>query len=223
MRTRTALLPTLTVALLGAPGVSAQAAFEGVITYRMSMEGHDATMRYMAKGTNLRQEMEMPGMPGPMFILLDLEHQVARTVMPSMGMYMEMDLAKAQEMLPPEARAKAESPPPLVKLGTSDVVAGVHCENYRIGEDMEACIATGLGWFMNAPQRGMGRGTTPTGPNFRAYEKEFKDGALPLRMRYLRNAKWELLMEATAVEKKSLDASLFELPAGLRKMGMPGR
>jgi hypothetical protein len=60
------------------------------------------------------------------------------------------------------------------------------------------------------------------GPDLSAFAKEFEDGMVPLRLRVLRNGTWETVMEATAVERKRLEDSVFQLPAGLRKMNMPG-
>jgi len=202
---------------------SARQTFEGVITYRITVEGQSVTMRQMSKGTVTRSEVEMPGMPGPMYMLLDTERQVMQMVMASMGMYMEVDLAQAVQAAPPELR---NQPAKLTKLGTSATIAGLPCEDYRLGEDadeMEACIATGYGWFMSASPPGGGRGGGPNlGPDLSAYRAEFKDGMIPLRLKTRVNGEWTVMMEATEVTKKSLDAALFRLPDGLRKMSLQG-
>lgn len=224
----------LTTLLLAPASSEAQRAFEGVISYRMTMQGQSMTMTQMSKGTRVRTEMEMPGMPGPMYVLMDSESQVMQTVVPSMGMYMEMDLKQMMDQLPvtPEMRERASQTPTIEKLGTSDQIAGIRCENYRFhqGTDqVESCIATGLGYFMGGagggPAGGRGQQQGPLGGlglDFSALMAEFKDGMVPLRVRVQQNGAWETVMEATSVERKSLDAGLFQLPAGLRKMNMPG-
>jgi hypothetical protein len=195
----------------------AQSAFEGVVDYKMSAGGREVTMHYMVKGSKVRQEVEAPGMPGPMFMLMSENDQVMRTVMPSMGMYMETDLGEMTE-------GDSHKGGKVTKLDTSDEIAGVTCNNYRFGDDqdLEACIATGMGWFMGGRGRGLGPNRGMSAPDLSAYRHEFKDGMLPLRIRRLRNGNWETVMEATNVERKSLDADLFELPKGLRKMSRPG-
>lgn len=219
----TARSPLLAAALLLLPaGLAAQSPFEGVVTYRMTAMGQEGTVRYMAKGTRIRQEMELPQMPGMMFMLMDTESSVMRTVMPGMGMYMEIDLDQASRYLTGEQQEAAENMA-IEKLGTSDVIAGIRCENYRVGPpaDSEVCMASGMGWFMSAPSP-RGRRGAAGGPDFSAFRKHFKDGALPLRVIQIRGDTREVMMEATSVERKSLDAALFELPAGLQKMTMPG-
>lgn len=218
---RPALCAAAAAALLLPPRLPAQTAFEGVVTYRMAAMGQDATLRYMVKGTRIRQEIEAPQMPGPMFMLMDVDGKVVRTVMPSMGMYMEINLDDMERYLTDDQRKAAEDVT-IEKLGTTDRIAGIPCENYRMGApaEMEICVATGMGWFMSAPAPGRGRGAGA--PNLAKFREQFKDGMLPLRMTHVKNGTREVMMEATSVERKALDDSLFQLPTGLRKMDMPG-
>jgi hypothetical protein len=60
------------------------------------------------------------------------------------------------------------------------------------------------------------------GPDLSAFAEEFEDGMVPLRLRVLDDGEWQTVMEATAVERKRLEDSVFQLPAGLRKMDIPG-
>lgn len=218
-------------ALLLAPAVlPAQRAFEGSITYRMTAEGVNMQMTMMTKGSKVRTDMEMPGMPGPMFVLMDTEKQLMQSVMPSMGMYVEMDMKQvaSQMQITPEMREAMNQAPKIEALGTSDEVAGITCQNYRFTqgeEEMEGCIATGMGVFMGGASGGppgQGGPLPGLGVDFSKFMAEFKDGMMPLRMRIKQNGTWSTFMEATAVERKSLDDSLFALPSGLRKMNMPG-
>lgn len=216
----------LATLLLAPATVQGQGSFEGVITYQMNAEGMTMTMKQMTKGTKVRTEMEMPGMPGPMYVLMDMEQEVMQTVLPSMGMYMEVNLKQMMDQLPitPEMREMAGETPKIERLGSSETIAGIQCHNYRFtqgAEEMEGCIATGMGSFM-------GGGTARGGPleglglDFAAYAREFPDGMLPLRMKVKINGNWETVMEATSVERKSLEDSLFRLPPGLQRMQMPG-
>lgn len=220
----------LAALLLAPTSLPAQRAFEGSITYRMTADGVTMQMTMMTKGSKVRTEMEMPGMPGPMFMLMDTEREIMQTVMPSMGMYMEMDMKQVadQMQITPEMREKMNQAPRIEALGTSDQIAGITCQNYRFTqgeEEMEGCIATGMGVFMGGASGGppgQGGPLAGLGVDFSKLTAEFKDGMMPLRMRLKQNGTWSTFMEATAVERKSLDDSLFTVPSGLRKMNMPG-
>ena len=220
----------LAALLLVPTALPAQRAFEGTITYRITAEGATMEVTQMTKGSKVRTEMEMPGMPGPMYVLMDTEREVMQTVLPSMGMYMEMNLKQIADQVPmtPEMRETMNQAPKIERLGTSDEIAGITCQNYRFtqgDQETEGCIATGMGFFMGGAGGGApGQGSpfAGMGVDFSKLMAEFKDGMMPLRMRLKQNGNWSTVMEATAVERKSLDDSLFQVPSGLRKMNMPG-
>lgn len=220
----------LAALVLAPTALPAQRAFEGTVTYRMTAEGMTMTMTQMTKGSKVRTEMEMPGMPGPMFVLMDMEKELMQTVMPSMGMYMEMNLKQITDQIEmtPEMRESMGQTPEIERLGTSDEIAGIPCQNYRISQgehQMEGCIATGMGFFMGGAGGGpaaQGGPLAGLGVDFSKLAAEFTGGMMPLRIRMQENGAWSTVMEATAVERKSLDDSLFVLPSGLRKMTMPG-
>jgi hypothetical protein len=108
------------------------------------------------------------------------------------------------------------------------MVAGYTCEWYVMGEKSEAevCAATGLGMFMYG-QSPMGRSESSMsalatlGANA-DYVKMFKNGFFPLKMAQNERGRKRVVMEATKVEKKSLDASLFVPPPDYTEMKMPG-
>jgi hypothetical protein len=54
------------------------------------------------------------------------------------------------------------------------------------------------------------------------YARLVRDGFFPLRVSVIENGAPRTLMEATSIERKSLDASLFEIPAGFTETRMPG-
>jgi hypothetical protein len=56
-----------------------------------------------------------------------------------------------------------------------------------------------------------------------AYRAFFKEGFFPLRVSNVESGGKKVVMEATRVEPKSLDAALFQVPAGYNEMRMPGR
>ncbi len=212
----------------------AQAVFQGSITYRMTLEGMSVSMTMASKGAWTRTDMELPGMPGQMFVLMNTDSMVARTVMLEMGMYVEMDLktmmGAAEELIPQSTRdslAAQMANASFESLGTSDEIAGHTCRNYRFRtgtEEMESCIATGLGSMgtqmgSNSPMAGL----MPGMPDMAAYQKEFPDGFLALRVRLLKNGTWEPLMEATKIDRTVPGDELFKLPPGLTRMDPPSQ
>lgn len=212
MRTNRAILTVFAAVMLAPAALLSQEQFQGEIVYALSMQGREGKARYMAKGNKVRQEMQFPGMPAGMYVLIDMDTRKAQTVMGPM--YMEVDLGEMEAAMAGET----DKTPPLAKLGTSQTIAGHKCEDYRFGTEMEACIATGMGWYLSPPSGGMGRQRTASGPDWTAYRKEFKDGALPLKLRMLVNGAWQDMMVAESVEQKVLSDDLFKLDPKLQKM-----
>ncbi|MDZ4674673.1 MAG: DUF4412 domain-containing protein [Gemmatimonadota bacterium] len=224
----------LAVALFLPTALPAQEAFQGAITYRMQGEQMTLTMTMISKGPWMRTNMAMPGMPGEIFVIMNTDSSLARTVMPEMGMYMEMDLkailAEAQKLLPQSTRdslAARAGGATIEPTGTSDEIAGVACRNYRFttGTDQaEACIATGLGTLGGAGSADAFSAANPMAgmmPDMAAFAREFPNGMLALRMRTLKNGTWETMMEATKIDRTVPDDALFKLPPGLTKMDPP--
>ena len=133
---------------------------------------------------------------------------------------MTMDLKKQAEGM----EHKEHAPPKITPLGTSETIAGRTCQNFTVETEkskMEFCNAKGLGNYMS-PRSPMGRGPSNglTELNNEAFRTFFKDGFFPLRVTNLDGGKRQVMMEATRVEPKSLDASLFTVPAGFTEMKM---
>lgn len=212
--------------VLPAP-VRAQEAFQGSVTYRLQVEEMSVTMTMRSKGRKTRTDMEMPGMPGGMFMVMDLDSMTMQTVMPEMGMYMSIDmktmLENAGSALPIDSLRAAMANTTLQALGTTDTIAGLPCQNYRVGqgdEQTEMCVATGMG--------NLGGGTNTLessipglGIDFSAYAREFPEGMLPLRMKTLKDGVWTTMMEATAVDRTPLDDAIFTIPPGLTRVEPP--
>lgn len=224
----------LAIAFAAPASLQAQTGFQGSITYQMTVEGMSVKMTMASKGPWTRTDMELPGMPGQMFVLMNTDSMVARTVMLEMGMYVEMDLkammSEAEGLLPQSTRdslAAQMATASFEALGTSDEIAGYPCRNYRFRtgtEQMESCVATGLGSIggqlgANNPMSGM----MPSMPDMAAYAKEFPDGFLALRVRLLKDGAWEPLMEATKLDRTLPGDEIFKLPPGLTRMDPPSR
>lgn len=227
MRRSIAVHATLLAALtLPAPAL-AQEAFQGSITFQMQMEGMTATMTMRSKGAKTRTDMEIPGMPGGIFMVMDTDSMVMHSIMPEMGMYMSMDMKTMMEsaasLLPLDSLRTAMADIKLEAVGSTDTLAGVPCQNYRLDqgqEQTEMCVATGIG-SLGGGSTGLEGSIPGLGIDFSAWAKEFPNGMLPLRMKLLKNGIWETTMEATAIDRTPLDDAIFAIPPGLTRVEPP--
>jgi hypothetical protein len=122
----------------------------------------------------------------------------------------------------------AAAMPKVTATGRKETIAGHECEYYVMGDkaETEVCSAKGLGMFMMG-QSPMGGGPASlaalaamsTNPDA---VKLFADGFFPLKVVNVKGGKNEVVMEATRVEKKTLEASLFVPPPDYTEMKMPG-
>jgi hypothetical protein len=208
-------------ALLAGP-LAAQG-FEGVVAYKLTGKGGKSTdMAMSIKGTHVRTDMSAEGRN--MAMLLDGQAMTMTMLMDEQKMYMTMDMKAARERA--QAMKPGEhAPPKITPLGTSETIAGRSCDNYLVETEkskIEVCNSKGLGNFMSA-QSPMGRGASPLSDlENEAYRAYFKDGFFPLRLSSYEGSTKRVVMEATRVEPKALDASLFQIPAGYTEMKMPG-
>ncbi len=198
--------------------------FEGVVAYKMpGMKGNGGEMTMSMKGTQVRTDMASEG--HAMVMLLDGQTGMMTMLMSEQKMYMTMDVKKMGEQMQGMKHAQ-HAPPKITPLGTKETIAGRSCENFQVETEdskVEFCNTKGIGNFM-APHNPMGRGTASPLQDLdnEAYRAYFKDGFFPLRVSNYEGGTKKVVMEATRVESKSLDASLFQVPAGFTEMKMPG-
>jgi hypothetical protein len=107
---------------------------------------------------------------------------------------------------------------------TPDTVAGYTCEYYAVGQAQEGeiCAAKGLGMFGmgQSPMGGGASGALAALAN-PEYATFFKDGFFPLKFVKLEKGQRQTMLEATQIEKKALEASLFAPPPDYKEMKMP--
>jgi hypothetical protein len=209
MRARTSFL--LAAAVVAAPSLAAaQGAFEGVITFQVNAgQAGPSTMQYSVKGNHVRMDVSAEGMT--MFTLYDGAAKTVDMVIPMQQMYM-------QRTVDPQALADSATSRKhdITWTGRKETVAGHECEHATVsdgaGKTSDVCLAKGLGTFvqMNGGMRGRG------GAQGGGWEGHVGD-TFPLKV----EQDGRTVMEATKIEKKSLDASLFEIPEGYHKMSMP--
>ncbi|MHB1329257.1 MAG: DUF4412 domain-containing protein [Gemmatimonadales bacterium] len=213
------------VALVSVP-LSAQQ-FEGTIVTQMFNRGKPAMeMVSSHKGGKSRIDMQSGRESG--YSILDLEAESMMMVMPSQKMYMVMAFKGGAA----ESKDKPVKLPKIEATGKSETIAGHQCDHYLVTSDddvMDICAAKGLGFFGMAGRGSgpMGRSAGPSIPlEYRQLADQFKDGFQPLKVEQVKGSTREPIMEVKSIEKKTLDAAMFEVPAGYKKMdmgGLPGR
>lgn len=209
MKTRIALALAMATAA-GLPSVvRAQGAFEGVVTFSLEAGRGPGTMQYSIKGQNVRMDMSMGGGMA-VYTLFNADTKTMDMVMPERQMYMEYSAASMPAMADSMTnRAK------LTWTGQKETIAGYECEHATItgeGGTTDVCLAKGLGTFVSA-----GGGMRGRGPMGGGWESAVH-GMFPLKVQQ----DGRVIMEATKIEKKTLDPSLFTVPGGYQKMQMGG-
>jgi hypothetical protein len=198
------------LATLPATG-AAQGSFEGVVTFQMSMgPSGGQSMQYSIKNGKARWDISTPG--GNMFMLVTEGGKTMDMVIPERRMYMERSMG--------DMAAKADSAGAKAKInwtGKKETIAGYECEHATVtdadGSATDLCLAKGLGVFVGMGGAQGGRGGMGMGGDWQGHLGE----AFPLKVEH----GGQVVMQATKVEKQSLDDSIFQVPDGYQKMTMP--
>ena len=211
--------------------------FEGMIAMKMETENQTSMeMTYFLKGKNTRIETTLPNHPeGSAVMLWDLEAGKIRSLMPAQKMYVTMDMKAAAENMKEVKKSQGreeEEFPKLTSTGRQETIAGYTCEHWLMGEkqDLDMCVAKGLGYFGMGGQSGglASLKNLAFSPKMLAaaaahpeWVKFLNGGAFPLKLTAMQDGKVKMTMEATRVEKKALDDSLFVIPADYKEFSMP--
>jgi hypothetical protein len=213
--------------------------FEGSIAMKVqAQEQRDMQMTYFLKGKQTRIETTIPDVPeGSAVMLWDTEGGKITTLMPSRKMYVIMDLKQAAEDFKGVKKAHGEDDtefPKLTNTGKKETIAGHDCEHWLMGEKQEVdiCVAKGLGYFGMGGQSAGGLGSWKNfvfSPKMLAqaaahpeWVKFLENGAFPLKLTATADGKVMMTMEATKIEKKALDDSIFSIPPDYKEMRVPG-
>jgi hypothetical protein len=209
-----------------------------MIAMKMETENQTgAEMTYFLKGRHTRIETKVANLPeGVAVVLWDLEGGKMTTLMPSRKMYMTMDMKTAaediKEMKKSHGQEEAEFPK-LTPTGKRETIAGYTCEHWLMGDkqDLDMCVAKGFGYFGMGGQSGGGLGSWKNlvfSPKMLAaaathpeWVKFLEGGAFPLKLSAMKDGEVKMTMEATRIEKKSLDDSLFVIPTDYKEFSMP--
>jgi len=226
----------VTVTFAAGLALAQPASFEGVVAYKLTGKGAATEMTQMYKGTKSRTEvtsgaqstaMIMDGATGTMTILMPPQKQYMVMDMKTMGQGLGGLLGKGSKGTGGSGAGMPGSIPKITATGRKETIAGHECEYYVMGDkgEMEVCSAKGLGMFMMG-QSPMG-GALSSMASLAAMAtnsdaaKLFADGFFPLKVVNTEHGKKEVVMEATRVEKKTLEASLFVPPPDYKEMKMP--
>lgn len=213
-------------------------AFEGEVTSKMFIGDKMMETRYAIKGTRNRIETNFPQESAGARLLqtsvtlMDLSSGTTTMLIPQTKTYLTMNWAEmADEM---GKVAEKDSPidfPKVTSTGKTETIAGYNCEHWLIGDKTDVCMAKGLGYFggggsgdilgklKNLALREKIKAQLDTNPEF---AKFVEGGAFPLKMAQIENGQSKTIMEVTGIERKSLDDSLFTVPADYKKTEIPG-
>lgn len=192
--------------------VTGSTPFEGEITMNVSEKGKTMhTITYEVKGTKMR--FDAPAENGPMsggYVIFDSTSKQMQTVSDAKKMAFTIDMNRAPQAA--GAGAAAAKKPTIDRTGKMDTVAGYSCEIWKItnddGSKGEVCVGKGIAF----PSFG--------GRNAEAWMSELND-SFPLRAVMSDATGTEKTrMEVTKIDKKSLDDSKFQVPAGYQTMSM---
>jgi hypothetical protein len=178
--------------------------FEGVVTYQG--EG-GRSIQYALRNGLVR--IDMSGESRQAAMIMDPGSHKMYMLMPEQKTYMEM---KVPDMSDVEGSSNNVKP---TKTGKSEVVAGHKCEYWTVEENdgqVDICLAKDMGGFQAFSNKTVGDGS--------AWQEAIGKDSFPLKVIVHKDGKDEVALEATKVERKSLDASLFAPPASYKKMEM---
>lgn len=202
------LLVVAAVLVLSAKTYS-QDQFEGKVTFNIFDKGESHAMQYYVKGSKLRFDANEQGREGQ--IIMDPTSKQFMIIMPQQKMYLVMPI--------PDMKGKTtdsqgmDDKSDFVKTGETKDILGYTAEKwtYKDGDDQgEAWMTKDIGGFQLFDN--------PMQQNQPQWQKDLKaEGYFPL----LVYDKGDKVFEVTNIEKKSLDASMFEPPADFKKMDMP--
>jgi hypothetical protein len=195
------------LAAIAAPAIAhGQSAkqFQGIVTFQG--EG-GRSFQYALRNGLVR--IDMNGESRQASMIMDPGSHKMYMLMPEQKTYMEMQVPDMAELEGSSSNIKP------TKTGKSEVVAGHKCEYWTVKEDqgqVDICLAKDMGGFQTFSNKAVGDGS--------AWQEAIGKDSFPLKVIVHKDGKDEVALEATKVEAKSLDASLFTPPASYKKMEM---
>ena len=229
----------LLVATLATPA-AAQGTFEGLVVGKMTTpDGKVAPFRYYQLGSRTRQEYTIEGQT--MSTIYDGTTGDMLMLIPPQKKYMVMNLREmsgAARQMADAMTGKGKggnaaldfSKMKVTRTGQHETLAGIGCDHYLFvntekpdNKPIDICGAPGLGFMGMAGEAGSAMPSTIA--LLRSQNPDLarlaRGGFFPLKMTFSTEhgpAVWE----ATQVDRRRPDASLFQPPAGYTKLEIPG-
>jgi Domain of unknown function (DUF4412) len=182
--------------------------------------------RYAIKGPRNRIE-PISSLDGAI-VLMDSSSSTTTTLFPQSRSYVTMNWVEMAEEMAQDAGADSSIVfPKVVSTSETETISGFTCKHWLIGDnqDLDVCMAKGLGYYgggsggildklRDPALREKAKAQLDANPEF---AKFVEGGAFPLKMAVIENGRPRVIMEVTRIERKSLDDSLFAVPADYRK------
>ncbi len=200
----------------------AQSDFEGKVIMNVKSDDKETNINFLVKGNKTLIQMADEEKAN---MIMDSKDKKMIIIMPEQKMYMEMDMnmmkGLASKMGKSDQSEKAgKKDGDFEMTGETKKINGYDCEKWVYTDDngakTEAWMTKELGNFMGFSNPMMNDEAT-------SWQKKIEgQGYFPmLAIHYDDDGEVESSMEVKSVEKKSLDASMFEVPAGYKKFSMP--
>ena len=174
----------------------AQSQFEGKVVMNVKAGDKDTDMNMFVKGNKTLIQVNNEQKAN---LIMDLKAKTMTILMPEQKMYMEIDMNTMKGISDKikkndESESNEKTNGKFDKTGETKKINGYECEKWVYTDDNGDKTEA---WM-----------TKELG-NFMGFSNHYVDG------------KVESSMEVKSVEKKSLDESMFEVPAGFNKLSMP--
>lgn len=214
--------------------------FEGTIAMRISAPEGAMELKYLIKGDHIAMTLTAPASAGPIAgaEIRMITDPVAKTMTmlmplpPGMGGggFLPPDTKGMKTVTPldstPHGAGAVEGKriaPDIKKLGTSQTIAGMKCDDFEVTENGATtmmCLATGVGHFSypslgGGGMGGRGRGGAAPSP---AWSRAL--GGHPGFPLKVWTADGKVAMEVTSIHRGTVPGSTFEIPAGYVDLGV---
>jgi hypothetical protein len=205
-----AVLTLLASAASGAAQEQPGAPFEGVVRYRANDGSGSHVVSYAVSGDLVRVDVERRGESSTMIV----DAHVLYVVLPARQMYMQLVIPALHQ---PRDEPSDEAQP--VQTGRTYTVAGHRCETWVVRDgdgEIEMCVARDLG-AMGALANTVDRRIAAA-----SWYRRLAADFFPLRVA-TRDADGNEVsrLEATRVDRRPVDRSLFRPPSDYRKVLLP--
>jgi len=191
--------------------------FEGRVEYKMTSGDDDEStqMSYFVKEGKMKIDVKGDE-EGSGSMIFDSKKQKMLILMPEEKMYMEMSM----QMMAGDTEEEDAKDFEFRKTGEKKEILGYTCEKWVYKDEdnqVDSWLTDELGSFI------FFSGPMESSKKARWQSELESDGYFPMELIVKDlSGNVDSKMIVTAVEKKSLDSSMFEAPAGYQKLQMPG-